>query len=145
MSQFTRNDIMAMIPHDGAMCLLDEVLAWDATMLRCLSHRFSAADSPLRRADGRLGMACGIEVAAQAMALHGRLTAPAGGALVPGYLVSLRDVHLATAFITGSGTLTITATRLMGDVGGASYDFTVTSEAEKMLSGRATVLFGPKP
>ena len=145
MSHFTHNDIMAMIPHDGAMCLLDEVLEWDATTLRCLSYRFSAADNPLRRADGRLASACGIEIAAQAMAVHGRLTAPAGGAPVPGYLVSLRDVHLATAFITGAGPLTIMVTQLMGDVGGASYDFTVSSERKKMISGRATVLFEPKP
>ena len=74
---------------------------WDATSITCLSHRFSAPDNPLRRADGRLGTTCGIEVAAQAMALHGRLTAPAGGAPVPGYLVSLRHVHLATAYLAG--------------------------------------------
>jgi predicted hotdog family 3-hydroxylacyl-ACP dehydratase len=144
MSHFTRDEIMAMIPHDGAMCLLDEVLEWNAATLRCLSYRFGAADNPLRRADGRLGTACGIEIAAQAMALHGRLTAPADGVPVPGYLVSLRDLHFAKAFITGAGPLAIMVTRLMGDVGGASYNFAVSSEATKIISGRATVLFGRK-
>ena len=41
--------------------------------VRASSHR--AADNPLR-AHGRLGAACGIEYAAQAMAVHGALLAP---------------------------------------------------------------------
>jgi predicted hotdog family 3-hydroxylacyl-ACP dehydratase len=137
-----RDKILGLIPHAGSMCLLDEVLAWDTDSVRCLSHRFAAPDNPLRRADGTLGTASGIEIAAQAMALHGRLTAPADGPPIPGYLVSLRDVHLATPTLDNTGPLTISATRLLGDAGSASYAFTITSEGLDLLNGRATVLFG---
>lgn len=142
MSRLTRNEIMAMIPHAGSMGLLDEVLEWDAGHVRCRSQRFAAADNPLRRADGTLGAASGIEIAAQAMAVHGRLTAPADGAPVPGYLVSLRDVHFCASSLDGAGALTITAEKLLGDANGASYAFTISDEGVTLLSGRAMVMFG---
>src|SRR6478672_10306008 len=66
------------IPHKGRMCLLDEVLSWDAARIRCRSSSHRATDNPLR-AHGRLGAACGIEYAAQAMAVHGALIAAANG------------------------------------------------------------------
>lgn len=143
MSGILREQILGMIPHAGAMCLLDEVLDWDAASVRCLSRCYCAADNPLRRADGTLGTACGIEIAAQAMAVHGRLTAPEGGAPVPGYLVSLRDVRLAAPLLDdAAGPLLIEARLLMGDGAGASYEFAVTCQGAPWLSGRATVLFG---
>ncbi len=140
-----RDGILAMIPHAGTMCLLDEVLDWDGENIRCLSHRFAAAENPLRRPDGTLGTACGIEIAAQAMAVHGHLTAPADGAPIPGYLVSLRDVHLAAPSLDTPGPLTITATRLLGDTSGATYSFSVAAPHTELLNGRATVLFGATP
>lgn len=140
MTSLTREAIMALIPHAGAMCLLDEVLGWDDGQITCLSRRAAAPDNPLRRAGGMLGAASGIEIAAQAMALHGRLTAPAGGLLVPGYLVALRDVHLRHASLDGP--LHIHATRLRGDAQGAAYSFDVSHAGATILSGRATVLFG---
>ena len=103
MTRLGRDEILTLIPHGGAMCLLDEVLDWDAAAIHCLSHRYRAPDNPLRRADGTLGSACGIEIAAQAMAVHGRLTAPAEGTPVPGYLVSLRDVRLASPRLDDGG------------------------------------------
>ena len=61
------------IPHKGRMCLLDEVLSWDATPHPLPQRQRTARrDNPLR-AHGRLGAACGIEYAAQAMAVHGAL------------------------------------------------------------------------
>ena len=62
------------IPHHGRMCLLDEVIEWDAQHIRCRSATHRDPDNPLR-SHGRLGIACGIEYAAQAMALHGALAA----------------------------------------------------------------------
>src|SRR5260370_16947119 len=88
------------------MCLLDEVLSWDATRIRCRSATHRSPDNPLRL-HGRLGAACGIEYAAQAMAVHGALIAASaplastvsshlrgsiGAAL--GYLASVRNVAL---------------------------------------------------
>jgi predicted hotdog family 3-hydroxylacyl-ACP dehydratase len=72
-----RSWIEQNIPHHGRMCLLDEVLEWDAQHIRCRSGTHRQPDHPLR-SQGRLGAACGIEYAAQAMAVHGAL---AGGAV----------------------------------------------------------------
>jgi predicted hotdog family 3-hydroxylacyl-ACP dehydratase len=75
-----RSWIERNIPHHGRMCLLDEVLEWDAQHIRCRSGTHRQPDHPLR-SQGRLGAACGIEYAAQAMAAHGAL---AGGAAADG-------------------------------------------------------------
>jgi predicted hotdog family 3-hydroxylacyl-ACP dehydratase len=138
-----RDEILTMIPHAGEMCLLDELLDWDAHMVRCLSHRFAAPTNPLRRPDGTLGTAALIEIAAQAMALHGRLTAPQDGTPRPGMLAALRDVHFfAPPLLDVTTPLIIMAKRLVGDDTGASYQFEVTSDGTELLRGRATVLFG---
>ncbi len=138
-----RARILTMIPHAGAMCLLDAVLSWDADAVCCLSRRYRARDNPLRRADGMLGAACGVEIAAQAMAVHGHLLAGAAGPPARGFLVSLRDVRLLTRHLdAGAAPLRIEATRLLGDAGGARYRFVLTAEGAELLSGRATVLFG---
>ncbi|MBV8741496.1 MAG: hypothetical protein JOZ12_06890, partial [Sinobacteraceae bacterium] len=70
----TREWIESHIPHRGTMCLLEEVLSWDATHAQCRSSTHRRADNPLRAYD-RLGAACGVEYAAQAMAVHGALMA----------------------------------------------------------------------
>src|ERR1700730_12216010 len=94
------------IPHKGRMCLLDEVLSWDATRIRCRRPTHRSADNPLRLY-GRIRAACGIEYAAQAMAVHGALVAASAplastvstsvrgsiGSTV-GYLASVRNASL---------------------------------------------------
>jgi predicted hotdog family 3-hydroxylacyl-ACP dehydratase len=72
------------------MCLLDDVLSWDASRIRCRSASHRTPDNPLR-AHGRLGAACGIEYAAQAMAVHGALV----GASAP--LASTMAINLRAA------------------------------------------------
>jgi predicted hotdog family 3-hydroxylacyl-ACP dehydratase len=136
-----RSGIAAMIPHAGSMCLLDGVLRWDAESVLCLSHRYSGHDNPMRRRDGTLGVSCGIEIAAQAMAVHGRLAAGPGARPSRGYLASVRDVLLHTDRLDGSpGHLMIEATLLIGDMAGASYRFTLARHGIDLISGRATVL-----
>jgi len=136
------------IPHHGRMCLLDEVMEWDAQHIRCRSGSHRLPDHPLR-SQGRLGVACGIEYAAQAMAVHGAL---AGGALADaakgrsevGFLAGLRDVRLHVLRLDDiESDLICDALLVAGDQGGALYEFAIRSEAERqrLLSGRATVVF----
>jgi predicted hotdog family 3-hydroxylacyl-ACP dehydratase len=142
MSLIERDQLLTMIPHAGSMCLLDAVLAWDEAAVRCLSRRYRDRDNPLRRADGVLGAACGVEIAAQAMAVHGRLISGESGTPVHGYLASLRDVTFCTQRLDAlDGDLIVDATRLMGDAQGASYRFVLAVQGTALLSGRATVLF----
>jgi len=152
-----RSWIEKNIPHHGRMCLLDEVIDWDAQHIRCRSGTHLASDHPLRSC-GRLGIACGIEYAAQAMAVHGALSggalaggallraAPAGGAIdarpEAGFLAALRNVQLHVLRLDDIDTdLICEATLIAGDRGSALYDFAMRSEARLLLRGRATVVF----
>jgi predicted hotdog family 3-hydroxylacyl-ACP dehydratase len=135
-----RAAIAGLIPHAGAMCLLDEVLFWDGEMIRCRSTRHRLTDNPLRQV-GRLGGVSGIEFAAQAMAAHGRLTAPSRAPPKAGLIASLRDVACNFAQLDQiDDDLIITATRLMGDDEHVIYNFAVTAGTKELLTGRATVV-----
>jgi predicted hotdog family 3-hydroxylacyl-ACP dehydratase len=135
-----RARIVALIPHAGTMCLLDQVTEWDERMIRCraASHRDPA--NPLA-VDGRLGAACGVEYAAQAMALHGGLTGAVGGRPAAGYLASLRALVLQVDRLDDlAGDLIIEAERLAGTAGSMSYRFSLHHAGVLLLSGRAAVL-----
>ncbi len=143
-----RSWIERNIPHHGRMCLLDEVIEWDAGHIRCRSSTHRRPDHPLR-SHNRLGVACGIEYAAQSMAVHGALAggAPAGpgaGIIISevGFLAGLRDVQLHVARLDDlHADLIADAELIAGDHGSALYEFALTSEARRLLSGRATVVF----
>ena len=145
------------IPHRGRMCLLDEIIEWDAQHVRCRSGTHRAADNPLR-SQGRLGAACGIEYAAQAMAVHGALAAGAraramagagtGGITIgeappaAGFLAGLRDVQLQVLrFDDMQADLICDALLLAGDGRTALYEFAVACGAQPLVRGRATVVF----
>jgi len=142
--QLNRAWIEAHIPHQGRMCLLDEVVNWSAEGISCRSGAHRAADHPLR-AHGRLGIACGIEFAAQAMAVHGALIADvhdASDAKPPaGILASVRGVRLHVARLDDvQSDLICGALRIAGDRGSILYEFELHSATMRLLSGRATVL-----
>ncbi|HYM02479.1 MAG TPA: phosphotransferase [Stellaceae bacterium] len=140
-----REQIAALIPHAGAMCLLDGLLQWDVSSIRCRSRRHLTIDNPLRRAGG-LGALCGIEFAAQAMALHGRLATGAGEGPKAGYLASLRDVTCRRQRLDLlEGDLIIIAERLAGDESQALYRFAVECDGVELLAGRAAVLLQVPP
>lgn len=136
----SRDEIARLIPHAGAMSLLDAVLEWSEESIRCLSTRHRFADNPLRD-HGRLGALCGIEFAAQAMAIHGRLAGSIGERPRAGYLASLREVacHCERLDLIADD-LIIEATRIMGDDERVMYSFLVGCAAGTLLAGRATVL-----
>ena len=137
--------IAARIPHQGSMCLLDAVLAWDSGQIHCRASSHRQPDNPLRAA-ARLGAACGIEYAAQAMAVHGALLAPAGAPPRPGYLASVRSVQLAVDRLDDlAQDLDIVAERLSGDENNILYHFRVEHAGNLLLSGRAAVMLVAQP
>ena len=60
----TRQRILELIPHQGAMCLLESALSWSATEITCVTRSHLSPDNPLRRG-GRLHPVCGIEYGLQ--------------------------------------------------------------------------------
>lgn len=141
-----REWIETRIPHRQRMCLLDQVMHWDDGGIRCLSRTHLDPHNPLRLG-AQLHAACGIEYAAQAMALHGALCAEAAGGTTAraGFLASVRDVRLLVARLDDiQHDLLCEVSRLAGDSGSALYSFTVSAEQRPLLSGRATVILNPE-
>jgi predicted hotdog family 3-hydroxylacyl-ACP dehydratase len=144
--QLNRAWIEAHIPHKGRMCLLDEVVDWSAERISCRGGGHRAPDHPLR-AHGRLGIACGIEFAAQAMAVHGALVGGAfesrggpGSKPLAGILASVRGVRLHVARLDDvQSDLICDARRIAGDRGSILYEFELRSATMRLLSGRAAV------
>ena len=135
-----RPGIARLIPHAGDMCLLDGVETWDAAGIQCLSTSHRSPRNPMRRG-GRIGVLCGVEYAAQAMALHAALAGAGADPPRGGYLASLRGVACHTDRLDlMAGPLRIEATRLLGDGGGMIYRFVVRHEAQVLLEGRAAVV-----
>lgn len=122
------------------MCLLDAVLQWDAEHIVCHASSHTRADHPLRAQDS-LGMANGIEYAAQAMAVHGALLAGSETAPAAGFLASVRDVKWqAPRLDTQGADLRIHAQRLSGDGNTILYSFHLEAAGRTLLSGRASVM-----
>ncbi len=122
------------------MCLLDRVDSWDAQHIHCSASSHRAPDNPLR-AHGRLGAACGIEYAAQAMAAHGALLAAADSSPRAGYLASVRGVELRVTRLDDiAADLRVEAERVSGDDNTILYGFSVFAEQELLLNGRAIVV-----
>ena len=133
-----REWIEARIPHRGRMCLLDEVIEWNSQGVRCRTSTHRAPDNPLR-SHQRLGVACGIEYAAQAMALHGALSGQ--GVSQVGLLVGVRDVRLFVLRLDDiESDLVCQVTHLAGDDFTALYEFELRDSERRLLSGRATVV-----
>ena len=149
---FDREWIRRHVPHQGRMCLLDEIVSWDEERICCRTASHRDADNPLR-AHGRLGIASGIEYAAQAMALHGALgamaDAPAHGAVAgapahsaaAGFLASVRAVRITVGRLDDvPGELSCAAVRMAGDRGTAMYEFEIRSGHAVLIAGRTTVV-----
>ena len=115
--------IAQLIPHHGDMSLLARVNTFDAQ-----------------------SVVCGVEYAAQAMAVHGALSSqknapqPRGGRLA-----SVRSVDIFVARLdTVQEDLDVQATLLMNDEKSMMYEFTVSASSQILLQGKATVILIPK-
>jgi predicted hotdog family 3-hydroxylacyl-ACP dehydratase len=136
----TGEQIARLIPHSGAMCLLDGVVEWDASRIVCMSRGHRAPDNPLR-AGGRLPALCGVEYAVQTMAVHGGLTGKVDGRPRLGYLASLRDLECRSERLDDlAGDLMVEAELLAADDAKASYRFRLRVGELEVLSGRALVV-----
>ncbi len=133
-----RDTIAALIPHSGAMCLLDAVIECDEQSVRCRATGHRDAGNPLRD-NGELHALCGIEYAAQAMAVHGALL---GGAdAVPGMLAAVREFEADVERLDDiADDLIVSAYRLIGDNTSLLYEFSLHAGSRCIMRGRAMVL-----
>jgi predicted hotdog family 3-hydroxylacyl-ACP dehydratase len=134
----TREAIAALLPHDGAMVLLDEATAWDEARIACSARSHRDRSNPLRR-EGKLSSLCGVEYAAQAMALHGALLE--GRTSREGMLASLRSVVLhAPRLDEIQGDLTVVAESQLRRPNAFIYSFSLSEAGRLLLEGQASVV-----
>ena len=144
-AQLDHAGIEALVPHRGAMCLLDRMVSWDESRIECLATGHRDPAHPLRSRSGLMA-GTAIEYAAQAAALHGGLVAQASGATAsPGYLASARDVRLATWRLddlppAATDALRIVAERQAGDAARLLYAFRIEHAGREIASGRLAVV-----
>lgn len=133
-------NIDCLVPHAGAMVLIDEVVEHDGQRIRCQATTGPLADHPLGR-KGRLPATALAEYGAQAMAVHGGLLAAAGSRPREGRLVSLAELNLSASELAHPAELTIEAERIGGSALGEIYRFEVRESDRVLAEGRATVMF----
>ena len=132
-------DIAALIPHQGGMCLLEDVVEWDDTRIVLTTSTHRALDNPLR-VDNKLRAVHLCEYGAQAMAVHGALKAAPERA-PPGMLVSLRSVTFSREYIHDlAGLLRVEAVCLQATDSSQQYNFRISHDGEPIAEGRAAVL-----
>jgi predicted exporter/predicted hotdog family 3-hydroxylacyl-ACP dehydratase len=132
--------LSSLIPHQGAMCLLERLIEWDEqrAVLETDTHR--SPTNPLLTAD-KLRAIHLCEYGAQAIAVHGALRTQAGERPAPGMLVSLREVKLARDYVHDlPSSLRVEAECLHADRTHLQYRFSVTHCGEVLAAGRAVVM-----
>ena len=132
------SELHGLIPHAGAMCLLDRVVAHSELDIECTASTHLAPGHALRR-DGQLSALHLIEYAAQAMAAHGALVS---SGVQRGMLAALREIRLYVERIDDIGSdLNVRATRRIAQSTGSLYDFSIRADGRLLCEGRIAIAF----
>lgn len=139
-----REAIARLIPHCGAMCLIDRVLEWDLERIVAATRTHRSPAHPLA-CRGRLRSVHACEYGGQAAAVHGGLAAEAAGQqALPGLIVLLREVHFACDYLDDlEGELIVEARRLMSAASSWQYAFRLQHAGMELASGRVAVMARP--
>jgi len=134
-------ELCSLIPHQGEMCLLDQVIQWDAESIICQSNSHLNKNNPLRKS-GKLSAIHLIEYGAQAAAVHGGLSDREKGAAVwQAYIAAVRQVELGVSWLDEVvSPLKINATKLMGDESSVIYSFDIHASDDLLGKGRVTIV-----
>jgi predicted hotdog family 3-hydroxylacyl-ACP dehydratase len=136
--------IERMLPHAGSMVLIDQIVYADSMRIECTTGAHRRADFPLA-VDGRVSALCGIEIAAQAMAIHAALAAPDSRPR-SGRLASVSEVEVLHERLDGHpGPLRVDATLEAASGKGRAYRFSVGAGGDVLIRGRAVVVQADGP
>lgn len=137
-----RAEILGLVPHAGAMCLIDRASSWDENEIRCASDTHRDPHNPLRR-NGALAAVHLIEYAAQAAALHAALAPASRTVTHAGVLASVRNCELDVERLDQlPQALEIRARREARNADALSYYFEVSHAAHRLGSGRLMIRLG---
>lgn len=144
MPVLTKAELDQLLPHAGAMRLIDGVESWDETTIRCRTGSHQDPANPLRYG-ADLDAVAGLEYAAQAMGVHcGLLNRAQSTEGLIGYVGGLRDVVIGIARLDDCHEeLMIDATRLFDGGRSFMYDFAISSAGHNVMTGRASIFIQP--
>jgi len=134
--------IEELVPHAGAMVLLEELLEWSAGHARCRLRIREGAPFVRERA---VESVVTIEYMAQAVAAwSGARSRAAGGSPRIGYLLGSRryEAHVSK-FETGAELRVHAQCELMGDNGLGMFDCRITQGERVLAAGRLSVFEPP--
>lgn len=135
-----RASLCDLLPHSGLMCLIETVESYDDREIMCSTKSHLETGNPLRSANS-LSAVCGVEYAAQAMALHAALVSAKSAPPRLGFLAGLRNVAISTPRLDLAGTtLRIRASKLIADNDRSIYEFWLHLDDQPALAGRAAVI-----
>ncbi len=141
--QTTPIDPRPLLPHTGAMVLIENIVNWDLEHITCTASSQHNADNPLRIA-GILSIYTGIEYAVQAMAAHAQLkrnsrketSAPRKGFLAAMSRITAHVPNLDSE----AGTLHINAQEIASTPNSSMYKFTMRAGNRTLLEGQLTAV-----
>lgn len=145
-----RQEIAALMPHQGDMMLLDRLVSRTPDEIVCLGWTPGDDAHPLREMDedgrARIPASAALEYAAQAIALHGVLKGR-GENVAPksAFIAGLQDMRWRAAPLAAADWPIEMRARTLGGLGeaGAKYEVVVTdASGEEILRGEALVMFG---
>ena len=135
-----RAALAPLLPHAGAMMLLDGVEFWDGQRIICVTMQHRAPSNPLRTSAG-LSSLHGVEFAAQAMAAHAALTSRLARRPRAGLLLSVRDCQFHVRRLDEfASPMRIEAEQMGSNDETRMYRFHLTAQDVRLLEGRLTVL-----
>lgn len=133
-----RASIERMVPHAGAMCLIDTVTRWDPSRIEC-ECAAPTSGHPLAR-EGQVPAVAAAEYAAQATAVHGALLQDREPRA--GMLAKLVAVDLDTPCFPMGGAAIAVQAELVGRLdAGCLYTFHVSAGGQPIARGRLMVAF----
>ncbi len=140
----TYPDIQTLVPHNGAMCLLDSVVHADDSSITCRTSSHRLPDNPLRHAD-MLSAQIGAEYAAQAVAVHGSLRENRSGQPRGGMIAVLSKIHWHVPRLdTLVDDLVIQATKTADLADGLAYRFVIHAGDLTIIEGELMIALQPE-
>lgn len=142
------SELYRALPHDGNMCLLDSVLRWDTESIVCAASGHRDPRNPLHIGNS-LPVLCGLEYAAQALALHGVLIIgkqPADALINEQiFVVSVKGVTCyADRLDAAVSDLEITGALVFNQQAAAVYDFAVNADGDVLIDGQLGLMSPPR-
>ena len=144
-----KSQICQLLPHSGTMCLLDEVVSWDAISLVAKTMSHTEDDNPLI-VNGSLNSIHGVEYSAQAMASHSVLLkqqeaeTKSGQYQSRGYLAGVKKIQISEQYLFDAQPenlmpLLIHVSVMLSGSQGFTYQFKILKNDKNFISGIVTI------